>query len=244
MSYCVNCGVELEEAADKCPLCDTPVINPRIHKEDDVSSSYSDRLEEIPESMKRRYTAFIITIVMLIPNIVCFLVNILFKYDHSWVWFLNATSILIWTFIVLPLIRTKRAAALQTIIDALVSFGYAYVLFRLERARGIIPSHGKGWLIECAVPVIVIVAVMIGFLIEWVRRKSPHWAIICIAISIEIILTSVSIDVTLVHYIKGSFMPSVSLIISACCLALIAFFSAVACNKRLQTWLDKKFFVD
>lgn len=29
MSYCVNCGVELELSAKKCPLCNTPVWNPR-----------------------------------------------------------------------------------------------------------------------------------------------------------------------------------------------------------------------
>ena len=29
MSYCVNCGVKLEESLNKCPLCNTPVINPK-----------------------------------------------------------------------------------------------------------------------------------------------------------------------------------------------------------------------
>ena len=28
MSYCVNCGVKLETSLKKCPLCNTPVINP------------------------------------------------------------------------------------------------------------------------------------------------------------------------------------------------------------------------
>lgn len=32
MSYCVNCGVELEKGCPACPLCDTPVINPREKK--------------------------------------------------------------------------------------------------------------------------------------------------------------------------------------------------------------------
>ena len=27
MSYCVNCGVELDGDAVQCPLCQTPVIN-------------------------------------------------------------------------------------------------------------------------------------------------------------------------------------------------------------------------
>ena len=28
MSYCVNCGVELDPSAGICPLCHTPVVNP------------------------------------------------------------------------------------------------------------------------------------------------------------------------------------------------------------------------
>ena len=28
MSYCVNCGVELDATASFCPLCHTPVVNP------------------------------------------------------------------------------------------------------------------------------------------------------------------------------------------------------------------------
>ena len=28
MSYCVNCGVELEASLRECPLCHTPVVNP------------------------------------------------------------------------------------------------------------------------------------------------------------------------------------------------------------------------
>lgn len=27
MSYCVNCGVELDPSAGICPLCHTPVVN-------------------------------------------------------------------------------------------------------------------------------------------------------------------------------------------------------------------------
>ena len=33
MSYCVNCGVELDNSLKKCVLCDTPVINPNVKNE-------------------------------------------------------------------------------------------------------------------------------------------------------------------------------------------------------------------
>ena len=28
MSYCVKCGVELDEGAERCPLCGTPAWKP------------------------------------------------------------------------------------------------------------------------------------------------------------------------------------------------------------------------
>lgn len=236
MSYCVNCGVELENAAKKCPLCSTPVINPNIKTENEAVASFSDKAVEIPESMKKRFAAFIITIVMLIPNIVCFLMNILFSYDYTWVWLLNATSVLIWTFIMLPLMWNKKAGIVHVLIDAAVSLGYIYVIYYIEK--------GAGWFLECAVPIVIIAAALIGFLIEWVKWVKPNWPYVCIAFFSEIIIASLTVDVAITHYLKNSFMPSVSLIISACCLAVIVFFISVACNKKLQMWLDRKFFVD
>ncbi len=41
--YCVKCGVRLQEGAETCPLCGTPVWNPEGLK---PSATYSDRLPE------------------------------------------------------------------------------------------------------------------------------------------------------------------------------------------------------
>ena len=41
MSYCVNCGVELDASATKCPLCDTPVYNPKAPEPVDAAVSIS-----------------------------------------------------------------------------------------------------------------------------------------------------------------------------------------------------------
>ena len=236
MSYCVNCGVELEEAAKKCPLCSTPVINPNIHGVTDNEASYSNKTAERPKSMKRRFTAFIITMVMLIPNIVCFLVNILFHNDYTWVWLLNATSVLIWTFIVLPLICNKKAGVFHVAVDTVAAIGYAYVIHYLKT--------GGGWFLNCALPMIIIFSFFTCIFIEFVKRSKPNWVYVCIALSVEIILISIPFDIILVHYLYGRYTPSVSLIISVCCVALIGFFISVASNKKLKAWLDRKFFVN
>lgn len=235
MSYCVNCGVELEASAEKCPLCQTPVINPCITSVISTAPSYSDKMVEIPRSLNRRYISFIITMVMLIPNIVCFLVNILFKYDYMWVWMLNATSVLIWTFIVLPLMWNKKAGIVHVIIDAAAVLGYGYVIYKLEK--------GSGWFLECAVPIIVVLAALVGFSIEWIKRKKPKWVYVCIAFLTQAIIASFAIECTVIHYLSVRHFPSVSLIISACCISVIGFFIVVARNKKLNMWIDRKFFI-
>ena len=35
MSYCVNCGVKLDPSLERCPLCNTPVINRPSRKKRD-----------------------------------------------------------------------------------------------------------------------------------------------------------------------------------------------------------------
>ena len=43
MSYCVNCGVELNPAARECPLCRTPVLNPSCPVDADAPSFFPTR---------------------------------------------------------------------------------------------------------------------------------------------------------------------------------------------------------
>ena len=39
MSYCVNCGVELQKSEPRCPLCGTEVLNPNeLHEEQAIAA--------------------------------------------------------------------------------------------------------------------------------------------------------------------------------------------------------------
>ena len=53
MSYCVNCGVELEKGLPLCPLCDTPVINPKEPKDEDVKPPYPLNFT-VPKSLSKK----------------------------------------------------------------------------------------------------------------------------------------------------------------------------------------------
>ena len=53
MSYCVNCGVELESSLVSCPLCNTPVINPNELPYVKKPSPYPEEMGQV-EVVKRK----------------------------------------------------------------------------------------------------------------------------------------------------------------------------------------------
>lgn len=53
MSYCVNCGVELEVSLQKCPLCNTPVINPNALHQAKNTSPYPKETGQV-DVVKRK----------------------------------------------------------------------------------------------------------------------------------------------------------------------------------------------
>ena len=48
MSYCVHCGVELDEQAKRCPLCGTPVVDPSALEPVQEAPFFASRREEVP----------------------------------------------------------------------------------------------------------------------------------------------------------------------------------------------------
>ena len=92
MSYCVNCGVELDDSAKKCALCNTPVINPNIPVAEADTAPFSQQAH-IPNQIKAKFIAGVVSLVMLIPNIVCILINALWFTQSYWSIYIFATSL-------------------------------------------------------------------------------------------------------------------------------------------------------
>ena len=67
MSYCVNCGVELEKGAKKCPLCGTKVINPREIGDEHIHS-YPVYSPAPKVKIKKSTVVSLITLILLLPD--------------------------------------------------------------------------------------------------------------------------------------------------------------------------------
>ena len=66
MSYCVHCGVKLDQTASVCPLCQTSVHNPRQPVDDTAARPYPP--PQIVTSVVQNHFAVIAASILLLMN--------------------------------------------------------------------------------------------------------------------------------------------------------------------------------
>lgn len=232
MSYCVNCGVELDASAKKCALCSTPVINPNIQIPAESKKPFADELV-IPKTMQKKFVAFIITMILLIPNIVLFLVNVFFLTEQPWSLYVFASSVLLWALTVLPFYMKKQNPYVILAVDTVSVFAYN-LFFRLM-------GHESGLIFGSITGIIFTVSLLTLILILWLRAKKRHWSAVVVHIFADICLSS---------FISGSIMSVchinfliVGMIIALCSLSLLGFFIYCNRSRHMRAWLNKFFYV-
>ncbi|NMP37903.1 MAG: zinc ribbon domain-containing protein [Clostridiales bacterium] len=236
MSYCVNCGVELDESAKKCALCSTPVINlnKQSAENEQIQPPYPDRIV-IPKGVRRRYTAALITIIMVIPNIICTIANLLVPSSGVWSLYVSASSALVWVLFIVPFMMKKIRVYLMWAFDTFAAVAYTYVFYSTLR--------GHGWFLRLALPLILVVSAMALLMLVWLRRKQREKLNIIVMLLALVSLFSLTAD-GLIHYFYTETVTfTVSIIIAASCAALMGFFFFATRNTRFHAWLSRKFFV-
>ncbi len=88
MPYCPNCGVEVDDETERCPLCDTPV--PSVGstlKADDEYPRYEHDLKYTrrPFTLKERHVMlWLVSLVLLIPFMIVLVVDIFLNSAVTW----------------------------------------------------------------------------------------------------------------------------------------------------------------
>ena len=232
MSYCVNCGVELEKGCPECPLCDTPVINPKEKPVENKKFVYPETIN-IPSSLSKKYWVFLISMIIIIPNLVLLVLNALI-FDNRVVPYISGGFVVAWIWFLFPLLWKKIMPMLILGIDALALLTYLYSF----RAFG----EKTGWFALVALPVVIMMwALGNGFILLFkkTKRKSVRTAAVLGAINIM----SFVIEICTSTFYLGKLQITVSIVVTACCFSLMIFFIVLSKSKRLNAWVSRKFFV-
>lgn len=233
MSYCVNCGVELEKGCVECPLCDTPVINPREKAPENEKPVYPEILE-IPKSVSKKYIVFIISLVLLIPNLVLLILNALVL-DSGVIKYIIGGFAVAWIWFLFPLLWKKQIPVVSVAIDAIALLTYLYMF----RAYG---DDGNGWFFKIVMPVVIALWAICNLFIFWLKKPRTK-PLIAIALLGAFSVMSFVVEICMNMFYNGRLAITVSLIITACCSSLMIFFAVLEKSKRLGAWMQRKFFM-
>lgn len=235
MAYCVNCGVELDESATKCALCDTPVLHPFVKKEENEAIAPYSNKQYIPKTTSKRYVAFMITIVLLIPNVICAIANVIFPETGNWSLYLNSTSFLVFILFISPFLYKKVYPYLLIFLDAISILLYVYFFYSMY--------HERRWFFHVCVPLVIALDISVTIFYTWCNAQKRDWPYIVINLLTIFSIYSIFTEVLFDLYYQTGYYVKYSLIILVSSICLIAFFLFVAKNKRFRSWLSKRMFV-
>ena len=237
MSYCVNCGVELDKSAKKCVLCDTPVYNPKeeVTEKEAVETPFSDTPLIISEKVKQKFIAIVISFIIIIPNIVCTFVNLFFYPDTLWFIYIMATSYFCWILFVFPFLTNKIRPYLLWAFDTVSVILYVFVFYAQM-------SRGEMWFFHLALPIILITAFCVLYFIRWIRQRKRHWTSKFLHILIDLVIV-LSVSTLCLFLGEYTVKAEICAIADMCCLALVAFGVYANKSKKVRAWLAKRLFV-
>ena len=128
MSYCVNCGVELERSLKKCPLCNTPVINPgELQKLTAQNAPYPKEKGQV-DVVKRKDLAILTTVVLSATSLCCLLLNLFVFSGSPWSLFIIGACLILFVLIFPLVIYTKLPIYLSLAFDGAAIGFYLYMI--------------------------------------------------------------------------------------------------------------------
>ena len=162
MSYCVNCGVELDITATACPLCNTKIYNPNQPVATDIPTPYAT-VKGHTEPVKQTYEfAILMTIIFLTTSLVCFFLNAFTIQIGHWSFYVAGICGMLWVFMLPAFFPHKvnvfGAVALDGIIIALNIGIISYL------------HPGNGWYFHIALPLIILGTFLLEIIFTFIYR--------------------------------------------------------------------------
>ena len=146
MSYCVNCGVELDPTARACPLCHTPVVNPNQPVDASLPPPFPSRREEV-QPVSKRELALLLSAMLGSVAVCCGVLNLFFVHSgRPWSLYVIGAAAMLWIWLVVPLVLRQMPLWLRLGLDACAVGVYVYLIS--------IDLHGLDWYLRLAVPML------------------------------------------------------------------------------------------
>ncbi len=225
MSYCVNCGVELDSSLKSCPLCHTPVIHPGELEKAGFTSPYPAEKGQV-ETVKRKDLGILVTIVLSAAAIGCALLNLFVFTGSLWSLLIIGICIILFVLSIPAVIYTKQPIYLSLLLDGIAIGVYLYMItFLTASAR---------WFWELAVPIVALVTLLAEALTLCIRKLPVSIIATALYLFAEAAILCVGIELFIDRYFGSPLSLSWSAIVLTVCGIIVIALVTLLSTRRLR----------
>lgn len=224
MSYCVNCGVELDPTCAVCPLCNTRVVNPAQPVDRESPTPFPARKGDAAPA-GRSDVALLISIILAVTGCVCGLLNLLVFRQNHWSLYVIGGCLLLWVFF-LPVFFQRISPYVSFPLDGAGIAMYFGLIAWLH--------PGNGWYTAMALPLTALATAMILVFTLWIRQI--HGSILsCSALVLgETALYTAAVELLLCRMRQIPPGLTWSAIVLTCCTVIDAALITIIRRSRLR----------
>lgn len=225
MSYCVHCGVELDKTAASCPLCSTPVINPKQAVDKTSKQPFASKKGQV-DPIKHNDYAILLSVVLASTAAACGILNFFIFNNSLWSLYIIGACILLWIFFIPALIYSKIPIFINILVDGISISAYVYVIsLQFER---------NDWYLKLALPIIILITILV--FIYFALRKLISSSILSAGVYFftEVGILTVGIDLLIHKFLWDELAITWSGIVLTCCIIIAVTLITIITRSRLR----------
>ena len=232
MSYCVNCGVELDVSARSCPLCGTPVINPaELEKYRESRQPFPTKKGKV-EAVKRKDLGILLTVVTLATAAICAVLNRLVFRDNLWSLAVLGSCVLLWVLMVPFVIRTEQSVYLSLVYDG------AAVVFLLYMVKLLVEDDSWFW--GLGLPLTVLVTAVTEMFVFCADKLPKSFLTVSLYLFTGIGILCLGIEILIDMYAVGDIALGWSAVVLTVCGVCDIAVITILSRRRLRNSVQKR----
>lgn len=225
MSYCVNCGVKLEPSLPECPLCNTPVINPKELYDKKRTSPYPKERGQV-DVVKRKDLAILTSIVLTATSISCLLLNLFVFPESLWSLFIIGACLLLFVLVFPAVIYTKLPIYISLLFDGIAIGFYLYMIT--------FNTASDDWFFRLALPIVLLATILVEIFTLLVRSFSVFFITTALYFFAEAALFCVGIELLIHRYLGTALKLTWSAVVLTVCSVIVVLLITVLSRRRLR----------
>ena len=231
MSYCVNCGVELEASLQECPLCHTPVINPKEKNKQRTTSPYPTDKGQV-EVVKRKDLGILVSVVLIATGATCLLLNLLVFNSSLWSLVVIGSCLCLFVFSFPAIFYSKTPIYLSLLADGLSVAVYLFLITFL--------TSSNEWFWHLGLPIVALLTAL-AELFPLLARFLPLNILSCaLCIFIEIPVFCVSLELLIRHVLQHPYRITWSAVVLTVCVIIDIALITILAKKRLRNEVRRR----